>query len=189
MESSRMVVPVNAAQVDFSRTLVGDDPVGMLSKLSWEIHQINEFRGKDAIVRSFLSYNAASTAWHIHEWLWKLCPEESREALLDTVNADPRDFAGFKAGLKNSSESFAVCRDLATAGKHIEVRGEHGVTVRVVRPSDDRDVYIDLQWGGQTFRDVQVYYDALRLWIRIYHALGYPQAEAMGKAVAILDND
>lgn len=183
MGSSRMAAPGKEEVFDFSKTLVGDDAVGMLSKLVWEIRQIHEYAGGEPIVRGFLSYNAAATAWHTHEWIWKLCPEAMRDTLLDQVNAPSRDERGYRLGLQATNGAFAICRQIATAGKHVGVAyNRDDISGEIHHNRESGETFVQFRWDGKVVRDTDVYVEVLGAWIRIYVALGFKQAELMNLA-------
>lgn len=166
--------------VDFSKTLVGDDAVGMLGKLVWEIRQIHEYAEGEPIVRGYLSYNAAATAWHTHEWIWKLCPAAMRDQLLDNVNAPSRDFKGYVIGLQRTNGAFAICRQIATAGKHVTVDyNRDDISGEIHHDRETGATTVQFRWDGKSVSDTDVYLEVLGAWIRIYVVLGFKQAKVV----------
>ncbi|MHA6204922.1 hypothetical protein ACXU4B_10895 [Dyella soli] len=165
--------------IDFGKTLVGDDVVGLLAKLLWEMREIHDRADAEPIVRCFLSYNAAATAWHLHEWLWRLCPEDKQAMLLDAVDADTRDLRGFAHGVQRVNGAIAICRQLATAGKHVAVRHHRGDVRVQVHYDPDREgakAKVVIHWEGKQYEDFIVYLGALKWWVELYVKIGYKHA-------------
>ncbi len=77
----------SGAQIDFSKTLLGNDPIGPLSKLLWECQTIYGTEVANPLIRMFMSQNAATTAWHLADWTWMCCTPEMRTALAQAVGA------------------------------------------------------------------------------------------------------
>jgi len=173
---------------DFTKTLVGDDAVGMLSKLLWEMQQIFEYKGDESAIRAFMSYNAASTAWHIHEWLWKLCPDDQRSNLLEVVNAKTQDFDGYVRGLQLSNGAIAICRQIATAGKHVGVKyNRDDIAGEIHHDAETGATAVKFKWNDRVVDDLAVYAEALHVWMRIYVGLGFKEAEKLASVVAEID--
>jgi hypothetical protein len=175
---------------DARKTLVGDDAVGLMAKLLWEIEQIHKQKDEPMLVQMFLSFNAASTAWHLHEWLWKLSNADQQKLLLEAVHAKSPDFQGFKRGLQNESPAMAICRQIATAGKHMLVDHDRPDIYAEVfeKGGDYPDGAIFLVYNEERNRDIDVYAAALTLWLKVYRDLGLKHAEEVGLAATWLDD-
>lgn len=186
-----MAVNPKAEVVDFSKTLIGDDCVGMLAKLLWEIREICTFdqnHGHEPVVRTFMSYNAASTAWHLHEWFLKILPEERWPELFAIVGATSKKDYG--VAVQRAHGTMAICRQLANAGKHVaiahnreDVRGE----VHYAELNGRIHPAVVLHWEGKSYLDYEVYVAALRWWITIYVRLGYQHAQDLLAPLTLMD--
>ena len=178
---------------DFTKTLVGDDAVGMLAKLTWEIREIctfHEREGIDPIARTFMSYNAASTAWHLHDWFLKLLPEERHQELFDLVGAKGRK--DYSIAVQRAHGTMAICRQLANAGKHVAIdHNREDIRAEVHYNEVDGRIHpsVVLHWEGKSYLDYIVYSAALKWWARIYVQLGYKLAEDMREAVEAMDRE
>ncbi|NII75376.1 hypothetical protein FHW84_003985 [Dyella sp. SG562] len=171
--------------IDFSKTLLGNDPVGPLAKLLWECSVIHTAADVEPIVRMFMSHNAASTAWHLTDWTWKRCPADKRPALTAAVGAKGESFAEYAYAVRHASKEVAVCRQLATAGKHVTVsRGEmKNLSVEVERDDEAGTSQVWLKIDEVRIPDFDVYAVALRWWIDLYIQIGFPEAERVKAAL------
>jgi hypothetical protein len=177
---------------DVRKTLVGDDAVGLLAKLHWEIEQLEARKGEEMLVRMFMSFNAASTAWHLHEWIWKLSNEAQRGLLLDAVDAETRDWQGFVLGLQRKSPAMAICRQLANAGKHMTLKhGREDIYAELIAEGDHDypEGAVLLLVNGERHRDIDVYAAALKLWLKVYRDLGLKHADEIRAAAPWLDEE
>lgn len=188
-----MAANAKAEVFDFSKTLVGDDAVGMLAKLLWEIREICTFdqrEGLEPIVRTFMSYNAASTAWHVHEWFLKLLPKERHAELFAIVGA--KDRKDYGVAVQRAHGTMAICRQIANAGKHVGIdynRDDIRAEVHYINHDGRIHPAVVLHWEGKSYLDYVVYSAALKWWARIYVSLGYKHAEELLEAVALMDAD
>lgn len=188
-----MAGPGKGEVFDFAKTLVGDDAVGMLAKLLWETSEIATFHLKDhmsPLVRTFMSYNAASTAWHIHEWLLKTLPEDRHAELFALVKA--RSIQDYSVAVQRANGTMAICRQLAIAGKHVSVAHNREDIKSEIHYADVRGrthATVILHWEGKTYPDYEVYAAALKWWCGIYVALGYRHAEDLAAALAKMSGE
>lgn len=168
-------------RIDFSKTMMGDDPIGPLGKLLWEILFIRRHGpAADVIDRLYMSWNAAATAWHIHEWMWKRYPEEDREKLAAMVGAAKASRESFAAAVRERSQFIMVCCQIATAGKHVTIDHERrDLTVEHLRDESTGEVAVWICLGENRMPDVDVYALALRWWIDLYIDAGFPKAAAL----------
>lgn len=165
---------------DYRKTL-SDDPVLHLSKLGWEIAQIRDAKSVLPAERTFMSINAALTAWHIHEWLWKATTDEGRQELLRLSRAQGTGLKAFVLGVQRSCEAIAICRQFATAQKHFGVEhNREDVYYQMYTRADgpvEGSASMTIYAGGKAFDDVDIYTTALIAWARLYVYVGYPSAK------------
>jgi hypothetical protein len=105
----------------------------LLNKLLWEKKHLESSLG-DVEALMFVAFNAAVTAWHLGDWVWADMTEEQRDALRIEWNLELKDRTEFLFALRQRERSLAICREIATASKHVKVsqspdRGI-GVTVK-----------------------------------------------------------
>ncbi|EIL94717.1 hypothetical protein UU7_01112 [Rhodanobacter spathiphylli B39] len=184
MESTDMVI-VPDEEIDFSKTLVGKDPIGPLSKLLWECQQIHAAKDVDPLVRMFMSQNAAASAWHLTDWIWVRCPPERLDDLRAAVRCKGDQFSDFASAVREASLDVAICRQLATAGKHVSVkRGEmKNLSIEVEHNEDKNQSSVWICLDGKRSSDNDVYAGALRWWIDLYIHVGFPEAQNLLRAL------
>jgi len=171
--------------IDFSKTLLGKDPIGPLSKLLWECQQIHGERGSEPLIRMFMSQNAAATAWHMADWTWMRCPPGQRAKLAGVIGAKDESWPAFANRVREVNTDIAICRELATAGKHVVIsRGEmKNLTVEVEHDHQASETRIWICLDGERIPDIDVYARALRWWIGLYIHMGFPEAERLTAAL------
>ena len=93
----------------------------MLRKLEWEIEGLRKAPNHPDEM-AFRAFNGFVTAWHLSDWVWKSMTEGQREALrTDWAVANMKDDGSFRGELRKQSRVIALCREIATASKHVEV--------------------------------------------------------------------
>ncbi|NKJ21960.1 hypothetical protein [Dyella sp. SG609] len=172
-------------QIDFSKTLLGNDPIGPLSKLLWECQQIFEADVSSPLIRMFMSQNAATTAWHLADWTWMTCPQERRTELAAVVGAADDSWPAFANRVREISIDLAICRELATAGKHVAIsRGElKNHTVEVEHDDETKETRVWICIDGERTPDLDIYGRALRWWIELYIHMGFSEAATLQEAL------
>lgn len=170
--------PASEEVVD-PRKLFATDPILQLSKLSWLIVQIQERKHANFMERIYLSIDAVSNAWLLHEWLWNSATDAQRAELILQTKATRSDLDGFRVSVQRWSWSIAACRQLAIAQKHVKV-GYNRDDVYFETWNDDEQeehpctVYI---WcNGERHLDIHVYLDAMAAWACLYAAIGMPSS-------------
>lgn len=172
-------------QIDFSKTLLGNDPIGPLSKLLWECQAIYGTEVANPLIRMFMSQNAATTAWHLADWTWMSCPQEKRTELADAVGAAHQSWPAFATRVREVSLDLAICRELATAGKHVAIsRGEmKNLTVEVEHDDETKETRVWICIDGERIPDLDIYGRALRWWIDLYIHMGFSEAARLQEAL------
>ena len=170
--------------IDFSKTLLGKDPIGPLSKLLWECQSIHTAGDINPLVRMFMSLNAASTAWHLAEWTWKRCPPGQQVALIAAVKASKESWPEYANAIRKSNIDIAICRQLATAGKHVTVSHDEmkNLSVQIEHNDETNETLIWICLDDQRIPDIDVYARALRWWIELYIHIGFPEAQRLAEA-------
>lgn len=100
----------------------------MLSKLEWEQEGLKEALERAPPVPNelyFRAFNAAITALHLADWVWHDMTPEHRKQLetkwkID-LNTEDKKGGTFKHELRNRNREFAICREIGTASKHVEI--------------------------------------------------------------------
>ena len=97
----------------------------LLEKLAWEINAIAEAPRNDQAALSYYGFNAAITAWHIADWVWRDLSIDRRQELEVQwgvhLSIERDDGNAFKGELRKRNRDLAICREIATASKHVEV--------------------------------------------------------------------
>jgi len=166
---------------DIRKTLA-EEPVLPLSKLSWEVAEIYRCKYATPAERIFMSLNAASTAWHIHEWIWKTTDEAGRRELSRVTGAAGEGFRHFVIAVQKWSGAIGICRQLATAHKHFAINHDRPDVYYEVHHDpmlEEHGTSVTICSNGQSHQDFDVYMAALVSWGKMYVHLGYPSAEAV----------
>ena len=147
-------------------------PLFMPSKLKWELEQLVQTRGFEA---AYLSLTCATTAWHVCDWFWQLNDQNGRDRIATSLGHKPYSKLGdFSRLVQEASEAVAVCRQLATAAKHLSV--QHYASAQLstsLRLGDGKDGdieghFVQIEYAGRTFIDRQLYKEALIFWLELY---------------------
>jgi hypothetical protein len=71
------------------------------------------------------AFHAASSLFHMHDWVWKTHEVAVRESFVFTTNDGPtrvHDNKSFANALEQHCEDFGRIRGIANAAKHLEIR-------------------------------------------------------------------
>ena len=142
----------------------------MLDKLSREIKRLETTDNREDAAD--LCFNAAVTAWHLHDWVWKDIkdnwPVRARIAKAAEIPGKfkKRDWMTFLRSKKAECPALRYCRIIATASKH------GGVELTDDDPIEDLRVYTspapDTRWkpriGSQVRLAGLVFEDAFSFW-------------------------
>ena len=100
----------------------------MLRKLHWELDQLANTEDHDDQTAAYHCFNAAVTAWHLHEWIWleikrddKLRARLAREAGVPPQKFKKHHWAEFMQKRHPFYEVLRYCKIIATASKHAGV--------------------------------------------------------------------
>ena len=121
----------------------------LLEKLEWELDRLKEASNQnptDPTDLYFHAFNAAVTAWHIADWVWRdMTPDQRKKLEIDwDVNLCVNDEEGgaFRGNLRKKDRDIAICREIATASKHVNItrgRDETIETVASAKTTSDHD--------------------------------------------------
>lgn len=170
---------------DPNKTL-SDDPVLLLGTLAWEVNSIYKAKYATPGERIALSFHAASTAWHLHEWIWKAADQDKRQQLRELTSCRNMSFSDFAVSVQRWAPSIGICRQIATAYKHFTIRHDRPDVRLEVHHDPKREehaYWLMILGGGKKRVDVDVYLEALKAWSRLYVALGYESAKEIGETV------
>lgn len=108
----------------------------LLEKLRWETEELSKASRQNSVELFYRAFNAAITAWHITDWAWRDMSKEARLALqVDwDVNLDVENETGgqFRGEVRRRHRPVAICREIATASKHVEVTQNPAEEIDVV---------------------------------------------------------
>tara|TARA_B100000315_G_scaffold236682_1_gene252730 strand:- start:2461 stop:3027 length:567 start_codon:yes stop_codon:yes gene_type:complete len=97
----------------------------MLKKLHWELDRLAEIEDHDHETAAYHCFNAAVTAWHLHEWIWldikqnsKLRAQLAREAGIWPQKFEKGDWHKFVQNHETFAPVLRYCRIIVTATKH-----------------------------------------------------------------------
>lgn len=149
-------------------------PRDVLAKLQWEVDELAETRAVDIHLIAYRSINCAMTAWHMCDWLFAECERTPsvREAPTNIAHRKISSLGDMQAWAREE-RSIAICRQIATAAKHVEVTQHPDPAVKAQyevggkgMPVRDEDGWPKLVIcdGQETHRPHHVFVDALRFW-------------------------
>lgn len=93
----------------------------LLSKLEWEIEGLRSTQTSDVSSLIYQAFNGAVTAWHLADWVWGDMTGEQRVAICNEWGLVARSIGEFRHGLRKNNWAVALCREIATASKHVQV--------------------------------------------------------------------
>jgi hypothetical protein len=116
-----------------------------------------------------------------------LLTTSSLGALLEAVNAPSADYDGYVLGLQRSNGAMAICRQIATAGKHVAVRHNRAdIAGQIGHDPDAGTTFVRFTWNGKVVDDMAVYLEALKIWMHLYRGLGLKRAEELEPTAKLL---
>ncbi|KGR44472.1 MULTISPECIES: hypothetical protein [Xanthomonas] len=160
------------------RKLLCADPVLMLAKLATETVDIIQRRTDEVPLRIFQSMNAASTAWHLHQWIWELASDEDRRTLARAFGASKENAVSFGEACRKHSIAITICRQIATATKHVRLEHDRDDIYAEAITSDDASEPMKVLYycDGVAYEDWEVFQTALDFWADVYVQLGFESA-------------
>ena len=146
----------------------------LYAKLEWEIEKLKAAPvDRDPQDLAYGAFNAAVTAWQLMDWVWKEIDLSKKKRL--SLN----NLGDLQRLCRNQCRALYLCRQIATASKHWEVRDYADPSVQAKMDADVRrfsagdPVGTPLstwRWnliihdGAQTFNAIQVFDDAQYFW-------------------------
>ncbi len=104
----------------------------LLRKLEWEMEGLKAASPNDPDDLAFHAFNAAVTVWHIGDWVWNDMTQEHRDALADEWGKPLNVNGNFLSAVRQENREIGLCREIATASKHVEVSQSPDLTVDTV---------------------------------------------------------
>lgn len=140
-----------------------------LDKLDWEVHELAHTRPHQMDVLAFRSINCATTAWHMCDWVFADCERDpgTRSRLAALAHREIAKLADVQAWARAESRPVAICRVIATAGKHFKVLHHPDPSVRATYVRDEQEWFrheLVIHDGTETHKPHHVFVDALRFW-------------------------
>src|SRR5262245_17365437 len=141
----------------------------LLEKLKREINRYCLIAGRDdhnvADELKDIAFNASVTAWQLGDWVFKDMTAEQRTRL---------GFKDIKALLKHARTNcpaLYLCRNAATASKHLEVTQHHDPNVQTVVTHENgwRVFFVDKDKNERAGAD-EVFVEALHFWTQFIYA-------------------
>lgn len=177
--------PASVEVVD-ERKLFTTDPILQLSKLSWLIVEMYQRRHLGPAPRTYLAIDAASTAWHLHEWLWNNASEDQQKMLSKATGSAANTLDAFRTGVQRWNWAIGACRQLAIAHKHVKVGyNRDDVYFEAMYDDEEEDhpctVYIHV--NGDRHIDVLVFEVALAAWSGLYRDIGMNFSDEVRRAL------
>ena len=93
----------------------------LLNKLEWEEKRLKDTDEQDVEGLMYNAFNAAVTAWHIGDWVWGDMSPEQRKALQGDWGVTLDKQGIFQTALRDKAPALNICREIATASKHVKV--------------------------------------------------------------------
>ena len=93
----------------------------LLHKLEWELAGLKSADNQDLSHLAFAAFNTAITAWHLSDWVWADMSDAQRAELSENWKTPLKGIGDFRARLRQENRSIAICREIATASKHVSV--------------------------------------------------------------------
>lgn len=117
----------------------------VLKKLEWEQSGLKAASKQDPKELFFRAFNAAVTAWHLADWVWKDMTQNQRQQLETEwetkLGIDDDGVGNFRHALRQKSREIAICREIATASKHVEVTRNPDKTIDTVASARTSKVF------------------------------------------------
>ncbi len=108
----------------------------VLKKLEWEQHGLKAASEQEPKELFYRAFNAAVTAWHLAEWVWRDMTRDQRQQLETDwdkpLNVNDDNGGAFRHELIQINREIAICREIATASKHVEVSRNRDTTIDTV---------------------------------------------------------
>lgn len=140
-----------------------------LDKLQWEVDELARTELHQLDVLAFRSINCATTAWHMCDWVFADCESdrEARSRLAALAHREVTKLGDVQAWARAESRPVAICRLIATAGKHFKVLHHQDASVRATYAADEKDWFrheLVIYDGAEIHKPHHVFVDALRFW-------------------------
>lgn len=115
----------------------------LLRKLEWEVAGLRATDPNDLDELAFRAFNAAVTAWHMGDWVWADMTEDQRNGLRTDWKHRLSNLGEFRSRAREISRAIGLCREIATASKHVEVTQSPDPTVETTASAAVSDVVVN----------------------------------------------
>jgi hypothetical protein len=137
------------------------DSRDLLEKLRWELNNLFLRQHYDVLVCAYHVFNAAVTAWHVTDWLWR--DLQANPSVLGRLQQHVGEVfankAAFQKYVRGECDALVLCHQVANGSKHSEFRAGVAATVSESIGSDHGSPVIS---GGTTEQPAhKVFYEAL----------------------------
>ncbi|WP_186085907.1 hypothetical protein [Burkholderia gladioli] len=128
-------------------------PSDYYDKLEWEFERLMKAGNATGRELAFHAINLAITGWHMTDWTFNFLP-------VATKASHSNNSATFQAWVKSQSRVIAACREVATAGKHMQITRGPDPAISTfsegyVEEGYWEDAYCESEWkiliDGQSF--------------------------------------
>ena len=143
-------------------------PRDYFRKLEWEVAELAKTPKRDVFVLGYRAINCATTAWHMCDWVFAEC-ERDADVRSRLANIAHREIAtlGDVQVWARTERPLAICRIIATAGKHFEVTRHPDPTVKATFKIEDDGLpggELMIYDGDDVHRPHDVFVRALLFW-------------------------
>lgn len=108
----------------------------LLRKLEWERNGLKAASTQEPTELYFRAFNTAVTAWHLADWVWRDMTRDQRQQLEadwnTKLNVEDDKGGDFRRELRQKKREIAICREIATASKHVKVNQSPDPTIDTV---------------------------------------------------------
>ena len=108
----------------------------VLKKLEWEQRGLKATSKQEPKELYYRAFNAAVTVWHLAEWVWSDMTRDQRQQLETDwdkqLNVNDDNGRAFRRELIQINREIAICREIATASKHVKVSRNRDNTIDTV---------------------------------------------------------
>lgn len=157
------------------------NPMDMLVKLEWEWDKMRGFDiTKYSHEKAYFALNAATTAWHISDWLAATLSEEQYLQLSTQAGTQIRDLKSLQNWAIRECNGVFVCDQVANGAKHFAIRPrEEPVSAkeREFLLGELRTYYLMIEGGGNLISMDWIIGQAYAFWKEVFLACGIATPE------------
>lgn len=99
------------------------EPIDMLAKLEWEWDKMRSFPiTEHSHEKSYYAINAATTSWHLSEWLGATMDETNFKRISAEAGTPIQDWVSLRAWATQECYALRICDQLANGAKHMVIK-------------------------------------------------------------------